>query len=88
MKSIVGFGALNLDLIYEVDDLRAISTSHFRLEPGKELFGSGEEFESLLNALNRLGTLKSRSGGGSAANTITALARMGLAGIGTQQRKI
>lgn len=78
MKSIVGFGALNLDLIYEVDDLRAISTSHFRLEPGKELFGSGEEFQSLLNLLNRLGTLKSKSGGGSAANTITALARMGL----------
>ena len=35
MKSIVGFGALNLDLIYEVDDLRTISTSHFRLEPGE-----------------------------------------------------
>jgi ribokinase len=48
------------------------------LEPGKELFGSGEEFQSLLNPLNRLGTLKSRSGGGSAANTIAALARMGL----------
>jgi len=77
-KLIVGFGALNLDLIYEVDDLRTISTSHFRLEPGKELFGSGEEFQSLLNPLNRLGTLKSRSGGGSAANTIAALARMGL----------
>jgi ribokinase len=77
-KFIVGFGALNLDLIYEVDDLRTISTSHFRLEPGKELFGSGEEFESLSKALNRLGTLKSRSGGGSAANTIAALARMGL----------
>jgi ribokinase len=75
---VVGFGALNLDLIYEVDNLRTISTSHFRLEPGKELFGSGEEFQSLLNPLNRLGTLKSRSGGGSAANTITALARMGL----------
>ena len=35
-KFVAGFGALNLDLIYEVDDLRAISTSHFRLEPGKE----------------------------------------------------
>jgi len=41
MKTIIGFGALNLDLIYEVDDLRTISTSHFRLEPGKELFGFG-----------------------------------------------
>jgi ribokinase len=77
MKTIVGFGALNVDLIYEVDDLRTISTSHFRLEPGKQLFGSGEQFQSLLNSLNRLGTLKSKSGGGSAANTVTALARMG-----------
>jgi sugar/nucleoside kinase (ribokinase family) len=75
---IVGFGALNLDLIYEVEDIKAISTSHFRLEPGKELFGSEEELQSLLNPLNRLGTLKSKSGGGSAANTIAALARMGL----------
>jgi len=77
MESIVGFGALNLDLIYEVDDLKAISTSHFRLEPGMELFGFGEAFQPLLNALNRLGTLKSKSGGGSAANTIATLARMG-----------
>ena len=77
MKTIIGFGALNVDLIYEVGDLRAISTSHFRLEPGKQLFGSDGQFQSLSNALNRLGTLKSKSGGGSAANTIAALARMG-----------
>jgi ribokinase len=77
-KSIVGLGALNLDLIFEVDDLRAISTNHFRLEPGKELFGSDEELQFLLDPLTRVGTLKSRSGGGSAANTIAALARMGV----------
>jgi ribokinase len=77
-KSIVGLGALNLDLIFEVDDLRAISTNHFRLEPGKELFGSDEELQFLLDPLTRVGTLKSRNGGGSAANTIAALARMGV----------
>jgi len=77
MKSIVGFGALNLDLIFEVDDLRAISSDKVRLEPGKELFGSDSEFQSLLGLLNRYGTLKSKSGGGSGANTIVALARMG-----------
>src|SRR4030043_977649 len=77
MKSIVGFGALNLDLIFEVDDLRAISSDKVRLEPGKELFGSDSEFQSLLGLLNRHGTLKSKSGGGSGANTIVALARMG-----------
>jgi sugar/nucleoside kinase (ribokinase family) len=77
MRSIAGFGALNLDLIFEVDDLKTISSDKFRLEPGKEVFGSDKEFQSLLEKLNRLGTLKSKSGGGSAANTMVALARMG-----------
>jgi len=77
MKNIVGFGALNLDLIFEVEDLRSISTNGFRLGPGEEGFGSDEEFESLLEQLKRFGTLKSKSGGGSAANTLVALARMG-----------
>jgi ribokinase len=77
MKSIVGFGALNLDLIFEVKDLKSISSRRFRLEPGEEGFGSDEEFESLLERLKQFGTLKSKSGGGSAANTIIALARMG-----------
>ncbi len=35
MKSIVGFGALNLDLIYEVDDLRTISTESFQVRAGE-----------------------------------------------------
>jgi sugar/nucleoside kinase (ribokinase family) len=77
MKTVVGFGALNLDLIFEVDDLKSISSMGLRLAPGKEGFGSDEEFESLLGQLERFGTLKSKSGGGSAANTIVALARMG-----------
>jgi len=77
MKPIIGFGALNLDLIFEVEDLKSISLKGPRLDPGKEDFGSDEEFESLLDQLKRYGTLKSRSGGGSAANTIVALARMG-----------
>jgi len=77
MKSIVGFGALNLDLIFEVEDFRSISSSNVRLEPGKEAFGPDEDFQPLLERLNRLGTLRSKSGGGSAANTIVALARMG-----------
>ena len=42
-----------------------------------ELFGSGEAFQSLLNPLNRLGTLTSKSGGGSTANTTVAPAWMG-----------
>jgi sugar/nucleoside kinase (ribokinase family) len=77
MKNIVGFGALNLDLIFKVDDFKSISLKGSRLDPGKESFGSDEEFQSLLEQLKRFGTLKSKSGGGSAANTIVALARMG-----------
>jgi len=77
MKYIVGFGALNLDLIFEVQDFKSIDLKDARLEPGKEVFGSDEEFQSLLRQLNQFGILKSKSGGGSAANTIVALARMG-----------
>jgi ribokinase len=77
MKSIAGFGALNLDLIFEVDDLKAISLNKVRWKPGEEFFGSDEEFRALLERLNRFGTLKSKSGGGSAANTMVALGRMG-----------
>jgi ribokinase len=77
MKNIVGFGALNLDLIFEVEDFKSISSKRGRLEPGKEAFGSDEDFQYLFDRLNRFGTLKSKSGGGSAANTIIALARMG-----------
>jgi ribokinase len=77
MKTFAGFGALNLDLIFEVEDFRSISTDRIRLNPGEELFGSEGEFQSLLEQLNQAGTLKTKSGGGSAANTTVALARMG-----------
>jgi sugar/nucleoside kinase (ribokinase family) len=77
MPPIIGFGVLNLDLIFEVEDLKSIFLKGLRLDPGKEGFGSEEAFESLLNRLKRYGTLRSKSGGGSAANTVVALARMG-----------
>jgi hypothetical protein len=65
MRNIVGFGALNLDLIFKVDDFKSISFKGSRLDPGKESFGSDEEFQSLLEQLKQFGTLKSKSGGGS-----------------------
>jgi sugar/nucleoside kinase (ribokinase family) len=77
MKPIIGFGALNLDLIFEVEDFKLISLEGSRLDPGEERFGSEEEFQTLLEQLKRFGILKSKSGGGSAANTIAALAYMG-----------
>jgi len=60
MKPIIGFGALNLDLIFEVEDLKSLSLKGLRPDPGKEGFGSDEEFESLLEQLKRYGTLKSK----------------------------
>ena len=63
MKTIGGFGALNLDLIFEVEDLKSISSKGPPLDPWEEGFGSDEEFESLLEQLKRFGTLKSKSGG-------------------------
>jgi sugar/nucleoside kinase (ribokinase family) len=77
MKPIIGFGSLNVDLIFEVEELKSLSLKGLHPDPGKEGFGSDEEFESFLEQLKQYGTLKSKSGGGSAANTIVALARMG-----------
>lgn len=84
---VVGFGALNVDLIYEVDDIKLIEES-FRssvgcpkggliFRSGVESSGSLEELQPLLQTLEECGKLKSKSGGGSAANTVVALARTG-----------
>ena len=68
---VVGFGALNVDLIYEVD------LASLRIEAGRERMVKDEEFKRFLKLLKEKGKLKSKSGGGSAANTIYALAKMG-----------
>ena len=68
---VVGLGALNLDLIYEVDP------TLLGLEAGRERVGSYQEFEDLLNSLKNKAKLRIKNGGGSAANTIYALAKMG-----------
>ena len=68
---VIGLGALNLDLIYRVD------FAHLGIERGRERRGREGEEKLLLQILRREGELKAKSGGGSAANTIYALARMG-----------
>ncbi|MCK4617936.1 carbohydrate kinase family protein [Candidatus Aerophobetes bacterium] len=68
---VVGLGALNVDLIYQVDPLL------LGLEAGRERVGSYHEFEDLLNSLKNKAKLRIKNGGGSAANTIYALAKMG-----------
>ncbi len=68
---VLGLGALNVDLIYEVD------LTLLGLEAGREKVGSYHEFEDLLNSLKNKAKLRIKNGGGSAANTIYALAKMG-----------
>jgi sugar/nucleoside kinase (ribokinase family) len=77
MKDVVGFGALNVDLFYEVESLALFEIKGVRLEAGREIQGSDEEFQTLLNLLHRHGRFTGKSGGGSAANTVFALSRMG-----------
>src|SRR4030042_1151943 len=77
MKDVIGIGALNLDLLYEVNDLAALRKKGWPLHAGREHSLTPVEFRQLLQGLEHHGTLRLRSGGGSAANTIVALARMG-----------
>lgn len=72
---IVGSGSLNLDLFYEVEDLREIET--VKLSPGGECWGSRKEFEKLREELEKRGRFITQCGGGSAANTIYALKKWG-----------
>jgi ribokinase len=77
MKDAMGIGALNLDLVYEVDDLGLFRQWGFSLRPGGEESLNLEEFQRLLGVLRQHAALRVRSGGGSAANTMVALAGMG-----------
>jgi sugar/nucleoside kinase (ribokinase family) len=77
MLDISGIGALNLDLMYEVDDLAALQKEGWPLHAGRETSLHPEEFQQLVQELRVRGTLRFRSGGGSAANTCFALANMG-----------
>jgi len=72
-----GSGALNVDYFFEVEDLQAINFRGRPLKAGSEVWGTREEFEALREELLRHGKLLTRSGGGSAANTIYALKSWG-----------
>jgi sugar/nucleoside kinase (ribokinase family) len=77
MLDVIGIGALNLDLMYEVADLAALRKEGWPLHAGREHSLTPVEFRQLLQELESEGILRFRSGGGSAANTIVALARIG-----------
>lgn len=77
-KHVIGWGALNVDLIYKVPtEVWAQVRDRTGLQPGGELFLGSQDFEAIADLLDRAGMLQHQSGGGSAANTIVALARMG-----------
>lgn len=71
---VVGFGALNIDLIYQVED---DFLEEWELHPGEEIASPRFSPDELMAALDRRGQLLGHSGGGSAANVAVALARTG-----------
>jgi ribokinase len=73
---VIGLGALNVDIIYEIK--RPSLPSSVKLEKGREIFTSEEEFEAVKSWINRVGRLVWQSGGGQAANTCYALSRIGV----------
>jgi len=73
---VIGFGALNVDLIYQAD-LSAMTMVLERARAGTETALTREEMYPLLQHLERFGQLKGKAGGGQAANTVAALSRMG-----------
>ena len=65
------------DLIYELDDLLRLKDLGISLNSGEEIHLSGLELASVLKLLDEFGHKRAESGGGQAANTAFALARMG-----------
>lgn len=76
--TILGFGALNVDFIYEVEDIGFIKCGDLKLEPGKEVILEERLFSKFSERITRFGTLRKVSPGGSAANTCYVLSLMGM----------
>lgn len=75
---VVCFGAVNLDLIYRVEDLGPfLELAPLVIAGGETALDAGQE-ERLRELLARQARLVARSGGGQAANTAFALARLGI----------
>jgi len=70
----IGFGALNLDLIYRASDA---TMERIGVRAGGEIAHRDDSPEPLLAILDAEAVLLSRSGGGSAANAMVALGRTG-----------
>lgn len=74
---VIGLGALNWDLIYELADISILNDLDISVRLGDEIHLKEPMLPFLLKLLDRYGIKRSESGGGQAANTLYALARMG-----------
>ncbi len=77
MIDFLGSGALNLDLVFEIKNLEDVRSEGFNLYPGHEISGDHKTAKALMDFLHSHGVLMAQSGGGSSANTICALSRLG-----------
>lgn len=77
VKDVVGFGSLNLDVFYRMDDPGLLLKDGWPVVPGGEVFLPDDQLEPLEAYLKQHANYLGRSGGGSAANTVVALSRMG-----------
>ena len=73
----VGFGALNVDVFYLLRPGSTVDQVLPELRPGGEITGTQSQRQQALKAAHKHATFAGRSGGGQAANTTVALARMG-----------
>ncbi|GFP24881.1 ribokinase [Candidatus Hakubella thermalkaliphila] len=71
---VIGFGALNLDLIFQVDESLG---RELGVRAGEEWAREPQQVDALLAVLYKEGRLVGKAGGGSAANTVVALSGMG-----------
>ena len=78
MKDVVGFGSLNVDYIYEAEDISFLDPFYPKGEKRREwVLTDPETIREITKILQAKARLVSKAGGGSAANTIFCLAKMG-----------
>ena len=78
MDDVVGFGSLNVDYIYETEDLAFLEPFYPEGKKRREwVLTEPAAIEAVQKAIREKTRLISRTGGGSAANTVFSLAKMG-----------
>jgi ribokinase len=73
----IGFGALNVDTFYSLMPNKQLGDIVSDLLPGGEIIGSESKRSQVIQNAEKYANITGKSGGGQAANTAVALARMG-----------